>query len=96
VSESSESGSEKPKKNRCRKLVQVNQDSTDQRVDDLTSRVPNFLAKVFEIVEVSTEAIERDPNHKAHIFWNPNGKGFIVDQPNKFSEEVLPLYFKTN
>ena len=55
--------------------------------------MPNFLAKVYEIVDASGRC---KADQEAHIYWNPAGKGFIVDKPNKFSEEVLPHYFKTN
>lgn len=47
-----------------------------------------FLVKTFNFVT--------DPASDDIISWNKEGDGFIVKQVNKFSEEVLPKYFKHN
>ena len=76
------------RKDHCMPKTHAKVSKADQRVEaSESSRVPNFLAKIYELV---------DDNTNEYIYWNPTGKGFVVDQPNKFSELILPLYFKTN
>jgi hypothetical protein len=50
--------------------------------------IPSFLVKTYDFVN--------DPQFDDIISWNEDGDGFIVKQVNKFSEEVLPKYFKHN
>ena len=50
--------------------------------------IPSFLPKAYEIVN--------DSATNEIIAWNEDGNGFIVKNVNKFSDEVLPKYFKHN
>ena len=60
---------------------------SSDKSENTSFRVPTFLAKVYELV---------DDASNRYIFWNRTNDGFIVQNANKFSEEVLPHYFKTN
>ncbi|XP_060188556.1 heat stress transcription factor B-2a-like [Lycium barbarum] len=46
-----------------------------------------FLLKTYELLE--------EENNKV-VSWNEEGTGFVVWSPDKFSELVLPRYFKHN
>lgn len=50
--------------------------------------IPSFLVKTYDFVN--------DHSFDDIICWNDEGDGFIVKQVNKFSEEILPKYFKHN
>ena len=47
-----------------------------------------FLLKIFEILKRS--------DLEDIISWSPEGNAFIIKNQTKFSEEVLPKYFKHN
>lgn len=47
---------------------------------------PPFLTKTYDLVD--------DPASDAVISWSPDGNSFIVHQPNDFSKDFLPKYFK--
>lgn len=51
-------------------------------------QVPSFLVKTYDIV--------CDPASDDIIAWNKEGSAFTVKQVNKFSDSVLPKYFKHN
>ncbi|PVU89934.1 hypothetical protein BB561_005109 [Smittium simulii] len=54
----------------------------------LTISVPEFVKKLFRILE--------DESYSKIIFWNYNGESFIVQDPNELSKVVLPQHFKHN
>ena len=47
--------------------------------------VPSFLLKTYEIV---------DDDQFDQVKWTPDGKAFIIINPNDLSDKVLPLFFK--
>ncbi|XP_062890062.1 heat shock factor protein 2 [Mobula hypostoma] len=53
-----------------------------------TVAVPAFLTKLWALVE--------DPDTNEFICWNQNGHGFLVLDEQRFSKEILPMYFKHN
>lgn len=73
-------------------IEQVNPDlkqpAKHQGGTNTTVNIPSFLVKTYDLVS--------DPSSNEVICWNPEGNGFIVLQVNKFSEEILPKYFKHN
>ncbi|KZV47502.1 heat stress transcription factor A-2-like [Dorcoceras hygrometricum] len=50
--------------------------------------LPPFLLKIFEIAD--------DPETDSIVSWNSSGTSFIIWDHNKFSESILPKYFKSN
>lgn len=49
---------------------------------------PPFLTKTFDVVE--------DPTTSHIVSWNRDGVSFVVWDPNAFSRDLLPRYFKHN
>ena len=74
--------------------------NTEERAE--IKKVPNFLAKCFELVSVSTKSLSQllisgqNPSNHATVNWCPDGIGFTVYKSNEFADKVLPKYFKHN
>ncbi|GAU50650.1 hypothetical protein TSUD_333890, partial [Trifolium subterraneum] len=49
---------------------------------------PPFLTKTYDVVE--------DPTTSNIVSWNRDGASFVVWDPNAFSRDLLPRYFKHN
>ncbi|PNX73862.1 heat stress transcription factor a-6b-like protein [Trifolium pratense] len=49
---------------------------------------PPFLTKTYDVVE--------DPTTSHIVSWNRDGASFVVWDPNAFSRDLLPRYFKHN
>ncbi|KAK7303970.1 hypothetical protein RJT34_14921 [Clitoria ternatea] len=66
-------------------LVAVNKKAGSVEFDGLVAATP-FLKKTFEMVE--------DPNTDPIVSWSEMGHSFVVWDSHKFSETLLPKYFK--
>ena len=52
----------------------------------INKNVPAFLNKLYSMVD--------DPSTDELIHWSNSGKSFIVEQQERFSEELLPRFFR--
>lgn len=53
-----------------------------------TTQIPGFVAKLFRMVEEDATT--------GLIHWTASGKSFLVANPEEFSRQILPKYFKHN
>ncbi|KAF9589277.1 hypothetical protein IFM89_022243 [Coptis chinensis] len=51
-----------------------------------------FISKTYDILEEGYDGCDRE----RIVSWNREGTGFVVWSPDKFSEFLLPRYFKHN
>ena len=51
-----------------------------------TSNVPDFLAKLWKMVD--------DPTTNHLISWSDEGTSFIIHNQTEFSHSLLPYYYK--
>lgn len=47
----------------------------------------NFVRKLYEMLE--------DESAQTYIYWNQDGKSFVIDSPDNFAKNVLGRYLKT-
>eukprot|EP00164_Ancoracysta_twista_P003632 GFYU01004865.1.p1 GENE.GFYU01004865.1~~GFYU01004865.1.p1 ORF type:complete len:297 (-),score=59.92 GFYU01004865.1:297-1187(-) len=66
----------------------ASQPAPTEHVQTTLTSVPQFLVKLFDILE--------DHETAPIIRWIEDGKSFIVHRPNDFSEVLLPKHFKHN
>ncbi len=69
-------------KKRIREVSRDNLKLIDKKI------LPNFLTKLYEILETN--------EYNNIIEWGENGKFFIVKNLTEFTEKVLPKFFKHN
>ncbi|KAI4299373.1 hypothetical protein L6164_032840 [Bauhinia variegata] len=57
---------------------------------------PPFLLKTYDLLEESGAVgnDDGDEDGKRIVSWNAEGNGFVVWSPDKFSEFILPRFFK--
>ncbi|CAG0899332.1 unnamed protein product [Cyprideis torosa] len=65
----------------------ANRKSPDMKREP-SNRIPAFVDKLWALVD------NRETNPL--ICWSPDGSSFIIKDPNIFSHELLPLYYKHN
>ncbi len=56
-------------------------------------KTPSFIRKLVQILEVSFIFIQND-NFDDLVSWLDGGNGFQILNASRFSDEVLPIYFK--
>jgi hypothetical protein len=71
-----------------KKIKVENQEDNNNNSSNDKKLPPNFLLKLYQILET---------NEFNHIIdWGDNGKYFIVKNLTEFTEKVLPKFFKHN
>ena len=54
----------------------------------MSNQIPGFLLKLYALIN--------EPKHQEYVSWSANEKSFVIRDQEKFSEHVLPLYYKHN
>ncbi|KAF8185022.1 hypothetical protein K438DRAFT_1723885 [Mycena galopus ATCC 62051] len=67
-------------------LARLNVPAAQFAAAPVPTRIPAFLDKLYRMVD--------DPNTDEYIKWSDSGDSFLVVDQVKFSEEVLPQWFK--
>lgn len=62
--------------------------STTPSATTTSPTIPGFVAKLFRMVDEDAST--------GLIHWTPTGKSFLVANPEEFSKQILPKYFKHN
>lgn len=75
--------------------------------EELRKSIPGFASKLYQMVDEGTikagisynnpyysKYITQKLKRKRLILWNGDGKSFKVEDPNSFSNEILPVFFK--
>jgi hypothetical protein len=63
-------------------------DSQSQKEELQKNEIPNFLLKLYQILETN--------EFHNIIEWGDTGRYFIVKNMNEFTDKVLPRFFKHN
>lgn len=59
-----------------------------QKLSQESERIPKFLKILYQILE--------NKNYKEYISWSEDGRVLIINKPEEFADDLLPLYFKHN
>lgn len=71
-----------------RENTQSNPTITNTKIETKSEESPNFLLKLYRILET--------PEYSNIIHWNDTGEYFIVKNLHDFTESILPKFYKHN
>lgn len=57
------------------------------------NQAPTFISKLYEMVEVNSVKTQ-DRSHMDVLAWTSSGDSFAIKNISKFTDEILPIYFK--